>query len=536
MTSIVCGIRGRRPSTPWFVAVCVLFAAILLSTSGWAQSTRILIAVSHRRGLDGERPLDYPPQDVQRIVEVYQSLGQVKPSHTVVLADPTTSTLDAALARAVELARMSRPRDVVVYFYFSGHGDREALHLGNEIYRQADLASYLDRMPAFLRVGIVDACRTTAVTRTKGMSVEPGFAISLGALSEASGTVWVHASADGEAAQESSELGGSIFTHYWLSGLRGAADRDGDRWVSLSEAYHYAYNQTLVRSARASGVLQRPSVAMNLSEIGPVNLTEIGTRGATIAMAPGADIHYLIYGVRSQAVIAEAWGLADRPVEIALAPGEYVIHRLGPRTTGAAEIRIASRERRVLSAQDFRTFSAEELALKGGAVVIHPWEIELGYSLASSNRFSVGQEGMARVAYSFGPWALGVGAFVGKGHDTTLSNEIEERWVGGNLRLERRQSWLGLTWRLGAGPAMQNLWQDITRLDAERVSRAGYASTRSYRGIAFGGVVAAGCRLELVGRTWFGLEAAGQGMGAKTSDGLLWRWSLGGTAVLGARF
>jgi uncharacterized caspase-like protein len=69
------------------------------------------------------------------------------------------------------------------------------------------------------------------------------------------GLVWLFASDTGEAAQESDELRGALFTHYWVSGLRGAADANGDGRVTLAESYDFAYSQTLYRSAQSSGVL-----------------------------------------------------------------------------------------------------------------------------------------------------------------------------------------------------------------------------------------------------------------------------------------
>lgn len=54
------------------------------------------------------------------------------------------------------------------------------------------------------------------------------------------GRVYITSSAAGERAQESDEIQGSVFTHYLLAGLRGAADDSGDRRVSLEEAYRFA--------------------------------------------------------------------------------------------------------------------------------------------------------------------------------------------------------------------------------------------------------------------------------------------------------
>ena len=44
-------------------------------------------------------------------------------------------------------------------------------------------------------------------------------------------------STSSDASQESDEIGGSYFTHYLVSGMRGAADANGDQLVTLAEVY-----------------------------------------------------------------------------------------------------------------------------------------------------------------------------------------------------------------------------------------------------------------------------------------------------------
>lgn len=108
----------------------------------------------------------------------------------------------------------------------------------------------------------------------KGVTAEDAFAITASPSESASGAVKIHASADGEVAQESDELGGAVFTHYLVTGLSGAADVDGDGRVTLAEAYAFAYHHTLYRSTRSSGAVQRPAAVFDLKEAAPVILTQ----------------------------------------------------------------------------------------------------------------------------------------------------------------------------------------------------------------------------------------------------------------------
>jgi uncharacterized caspase-like protein len=102
-----------------------------------------------------------------------------------------------------------------------------------------------------MRILIVDACRSGSLTRVKGGTPAPPFDVHVRGSDGSEGAAFLTSSAANEDAQESDALQGSFFTHYLVSGLLGAADSDGDRRVSLSEAYAYAYEGTLRASSRS---------------------------------------------------------------------------------------------------------------------------------------------------------------------------------------------------------------------------------------------------------------------------------------------
>ena len=60
---------------------------------------------------------------------------------------------------------------------------------------------------------------------------------------------YLTSSSEDEASQESDQIGSSFFTHYLVSGLRGAADASDDDLVTLEEVYRYAREETLTRTA-----------------------------------------------------------------------------------------------------------------------------------------------------------------------------------------------------------------------------------------------------------------------------------------------
>ncbi len=243
----------------------------------------------------------------------------------------------------------------------------------------AELTERVRGVPAALRIVVTDAYRNDPI-RTKGVATEPAFAIS-GRRSEADGVVWLSASETGEAAQESDQLQGAIFTHYWVNGLRGAADANRDGRVTLSESYDFAYSQTLFRSAHGSGVLQHPTATYELSEYSPIVMTQTFGGATKLEFPPGVDTRYLVYAMGSRAILGEVWSSPDRASVLAVPAGRYVVaRRAAGGATAAAEIALARGEDRSLGAADFHAVPEEQMASKGGEVVVRPHElaIELG--------------------------------------------------------------------------------------------------------------------------------------------------------------
>jgi len=152
-------------------------AWLAIGTIARAEPIRILVAASHARGAPGELPLQHAAEDARHVKDALVALGGFRASDAIVLDDPTIADLDAALARARSLAQGHAEGEVTFVFYFSGHGDRDRIHLGGETLAIADLAARVRAVPAGLRILVTDACRNYP-TRMKGITTEPGFAIA----------------------------------------------------------------------------------------------------------------------------------------------------------------------------------------------------------------------------------------------------------------------------------------------------------------------------------------------------------------------
>lgn len=516
-----------------------LLSLAILAGAGAAQAepVRILVAAGHKVGLAAEHPLKYADADASRVRDVLVAFGGVKPEHAFVLAEPTRAQLIAAFDQARAEAQRHKLDEVTLVFYFSGHGDREALHLGDERVLLTEVSSKLDQVPAALRIAITDACRTT---REKGFVAEEPFTISTTTSTQATGQVWLHASSDGEAAQESDELRGALFTHAWLNGLRGAADANGDARVTLDESFAFAYSQTLIRSAKSSGVVQKPEAIVNLRELSPVVLTQTAARMSTLSLPASKDTHFLVYAGGARSVVSELWGAADRRIALAVPPGRYVVQRRLGSTGGAAQIALAAGEERKLEERDFVASTLDAVASKGEgkgegeADVAQPLrsarhELSAAYDVGGDTRTGFVQGPRAGYSYAWGALAASFGGGADFAARTLPSTSEHLTTAFGRAGLEVRVPVGTALLRFGAGARAGWLWQTL------QPTASGAASTHEGAFVA-GPDVAIAYRVNL-GTTLFG-EAGARGSLLFLREASHLRGVPGATGgvALGARF
>ncbi|MBX3187000.1 MAG: caspase family protein [Labilithrix sp.] len=516
-----------------FAAAAAL--AMSLSATAWAEPVRILVSAGNKVGLAAERPLKFAASDAARVRDVVVSLGGVRPEHAFVLAEPSRAQLYAAIDKAKAEAQKHGPHEVTLLFYFSGHGDRDALHLGDDRVMLTDLSSKLGEVPAGLRIAVTDACRAT---REKGFASDEPFAISATTMPQATGQVWLHASSDGEAAQESDELGGAIFTHAWLNGLRGAADTNGDARVTLEESFAFAHSQTLIRSAKSSGVLQKPEAVVSLREAAPVVLTQTAARMATLTLPRGKDTHFLVYSAGAKSVLSELWSSPERRMTLRVPPGRYVIQRRVGSTGGAAQIAIGEGEERNLEDREFAPASLEVLARKGEEpdAIMEPssratrHELSAGYDVGANTRTDLVHGPRVTYSLAWPRFALSVGGgadFTGR----SLADK-DERLSGGYGRAsaELRIPAGAFTFRGGGGARAGLVSQSVE----PTTPFGGAADTKT--AFVFGPEVFVAGRWAF-DRTWFlDLGVTASVLFLREESALVGLPGVAGGAGLGARF
>lgn len=499
------------------VAVC------LWAAPARAAPIRVLVAAGEVRGLAEQGVLKHANQDAERIRNVFVSQGRVDPSRAFLVRNATKQSLFAALDRARAAARTHPPDEVTLIFYFSGHGDRTHLDLDGDAVPIAEIRRRVQQIPAGLRLVIIDACRTADPTRQKGVSAAAPFSIAVNPPS-ATGSVWLYATADGEAAQESDALSGAVFTYFFVNGLRGAADANHDHRVTLAEAWSFAYHQTLYRSARGSGVLQRPAAKYDLAQSAPLVLTYESRHNATLTLPAARDTHYLVYATGSKTVAAELWAVPTHPAAVSLPPGQYIVQRRGAGGAAAIRVSLGSHEKRTLHNADFRPVAVEELAAKGGTLVMRPNEVFVSAGAVTGTLDPLMPRVGVGASRRIGDFALGLRIAGSLGRHVVGANQVRVTSLDGTLELERVIPLYPLELRIGLGPTLMYVEEKLRRRDANVIGPMGYPVEHDYRALAAGGSGGVALRMGVGNALFVELALRGGALGVRrqSNTSLLW--------------
>lgn len=294
----------------------------LLATAA-AGTVRHALVVGANDGGGVLAPLRYAETDAERMGSLLTELGEFDDELVTVLYQPSEAELRTALARHAAIAEQW-PDDLFV-FYYSGHADAVGLRLGDERYHFEALKHDLRAIPANVRIGVLDACRSGTVTRLKGAEVTESILGADDGVAE--GEAWLTASADDELAQESESLRGGFYTHYLMSGMRGAADLSGDGVVELHELHQYTYDRVVESTGRTGAGAQHPRLTSQLTESSGLALTDVRHASAHLVFGEGDAGLVAVFRMPDRTELAEFTKSTDHEMVLAVPPGSYLVRR-----------------------------------------------------------------------------------------------------------------------------------------------------------------------------------------------------------------
>lgn len=367
------------------IAVCTFFLMAVLASASLAHAAgvssgsiaieRYVFAVSANNG-GKERPrLRYAETDARAFAEVLSQMGGVPKQNVYRVTEPSVESLQKqldALDKKLVAAKSAKAAKTgngaaedfreEVLVYYSGHADEKGLRLGEEVYTWKEFRKRIDALNADVKIAVIDACGSGTITRVKGGVAVPAFMVDKS--SDMKGYAFITSSTQDESSQESDKLKGSFFTHSLVSGLRGAGDISGDGKVTLSEAYQFAFNETLQKTEATMGGAQHPSRDMNLAGTGDVVMTDLRSTSAGLEFDDDIEGRLFIRDDKGE-LVAEVYKKQGRVMSLGFPAGKYSVRLERPAEYKEASVTLQDNYRARLSRKQFAAVSAERTTLRG---------------------------------------------------------------------------------------------------------------------------------------------------------------------------
>lgn len=407
--------------------------------TGQIERRRFVLVLASNDGGYGRAQLRYAITDARTLIDVLEKTGGVRDSDVVFVAEPGPKDIDRAFADMnTRVARaQAAGAQVEVLFYYSGHSDERGLLSRGDRYDYRLLRQHIEAMPADVRVSILDSCASGALIRQKGGKRRAPFMMDRANLVR--GVAYLTSSSANEVSQESDRIGGSFFTHHLLTGLRGAADVDGDRRVTLTEAYQYAFRETLLGTESTRAGPQHANYDIEMAGRGDVVLTDLDAADALLSLDKHVSGTLRIRDATGRLVV-EMDKPAGLTTTLAMVPGAYeVVRRDGPRAY-RAKLDVPAEQATLLAMADFDAIDDLHDARTRGPLGPNGAPLKLSYhplALSLMQGFATSGTGQDVVVRGFG---LGIfqasyygleGFGLGIGGNTTLGYGIGGLLAGG---------------------------------------------------------------------------------------------------------
>jgi hypothetical protein len=268
--------------------------------------------------------LKYAVSDAKSLIKVLEDMGGVTRDDCILLEEPKRKMFFSQMKKLQQRINKARSeyRRVEVIFYYSGHSDEKNILIGEEKISYKEFRDTINRVEADIRIAILDSCASGAFTRLKGGKKRSPFLFD--AAYDMKGSAFMTSSSSNEASQESDRLKGSFFTHYLISGLRGAADMTQDGRITLSEAYQYAFSETLSQTQKTLSGPQHPNQNIQMTGTGDVVMTDIRKSSAVLVIGKNIFGRIFIHN-QGNVLVLELNKPYGRNIEIGLEQGKYRI-------------------------------------------------------------------------------------------------------------------------------------------------------------------------------------------------------------------
>jgi hypothetical protein len=241
------------------------------SKKAYAEGVNIYALIVGASRYDHFESLKYTDDDAYQVYAFLRSPegGAIPDDHIRILIDE--SAIGENIYKGLDdIIAMAGPEDEVLV-YLAGHGlQGYYVPTDSDGYRSTiqydELKKRLNDCRAHQKLVIADACYSGSLLAAKTPMFESVNLFYKKLSTSGGGTAFLLSSKSEEYSLESQGLRQGIFSYYLIQGLKGLADADADKIVTLDELYTYVYTQV----RKYSGNLQSPILAGDIDRSMPV--------------------------------------------------------------------------------------------------------------------------------------------------------------------------------------------------------------------------------------------------------------------------
>jgi hypothetical protein len=329
---------------------------------------RVAVLVGANAAAPGRAPLMFGHDDAAKMASVLTTVAGFRPQDVYLLRDPAAADLLLALQAAAD--RLEDRPESLLYFYYSGHADEQALYPAGQSLPLAKVRALIDGANISVRIGMVDACRGGGWTRAKGLRPDQPFPVHWPLGLETEGSVLIASSSGLESAHESDQLRGSFFTHHFAVALRGAADRNANGEVTITEAFEYAKERTIRDTLKVAREAQHPSYAVNLRGRRDLVLAQVTRATSNLELDQKQGPLELVHIDSGVSLLELPEG--QRQVRLAVPPGIYLVRKKFPESILTKEVVVRAGQTTQVVEDELALVGSQQLVAKDAAAPRRP--------------------------------------------------------------------------------------------------------------------------------------------------------------------
>lgn len=319
---------------PLLISIGLVFlACVSFPWQAWCYGDQFAIVIGNNHGDPSRSPLRYAEQDARKLHATLLQVGGFSEKNTRLLLGKNRKDILEAIQN-IQPARppfakifgKNKTGGSLILVYYSGHSENGSLELGSTRLSFQNLQREVRKLKGATTLFILDTCESGQMLLAKGGTTVPPISIPKADDQPPSGEIIMTSSAALEESFESPEIQGSFFTHFLVSGLRGAADFNLDGNVSLAEAYSYASRETRAVTSKLRHD-QNPTLDIRLTGSGEIMLSTMGDPVPLLSLSPGEEGRFLILQKQTGVVVAEVHKEAGTSRHIAVPTGDLTIRK-----------------------------------------------------------------------------------------------------------------------------------------------------------------------------------------------------------------